>query len=165
MAAAKSLRKRQRVTGYSERRRFSSVLRELNRSVITEMFRQPSVAATSLSVPLPEQTSRIPIKEAAPPRWKRRPSSLVDASLNPFNRWSDNGIEASGLRHLGPSRPGVWLKSLLRAPQTVQTECRLAWRSVHCPPKDQPHNWVETVGAGARTVRLLLASAQVECRP
>ena len=105
------------------------------------------------------------MKEAAPPRWKRRPSSLVDASLNPFNRWSDDGIEASGLRHLGPSCPGVWLKSLLRAPQTVQTECRLAWRSVHCPPKDQPHNWVETVGAGARTVRLLLRSAQGEYRP
>ena len=31
--------------------------------------------------------------------------------------------------------------------------------------KDQPHGWVETVGAGARKVRLLLRFAQVECRP
>ena len=101
-------------------------------------------------MPHQEHTSRNPMKEAAPPWWKRRPSSLVDASLNPFNRWSDDGIEASGLRHLGPSRPGVWLKSLLRAPQTVQVECQLAWRSVHCPPKDQPHNWWKLLEQGPK---------------
>ena len=66
---------------------------------------------------------------------------------------------------LGPLRPRVWLMKLLKAPQTAQMECRLAWRSVHCPPKDQPHGWAETVGAGARKVRLLLRFAQVECLP
>ena len=34
-----------------------------------------------------------------------------------------------------------------------------------CRPKDQPHGWVETVGAGARKVRLLPLQAVVESQP
>ena len=33
-----------------------------------------------------------------------------------------------------------------------------------CLSKDQPHGWVETVGAGGRKVRKLLRSGWVECR-
>ena len=38
----------------------------------------------------------------------------------------------------------------LRGTYGGAVECRLVWRTLACLPKEQPHGWVETVGAGVQ---------------
>ena len=48
---------------------------------------------------------------------------------------------------LGPFALGVGLLSP-RAPEAVQVERRLAWRTIACPPKDQPRSWLRLLEQG-----------------
>ncbi|QNJ02300.1 hypothetical protein SynPROSU1_00681 [Synechococcus sp. PROS-U-1] len=35
-----------------------------------------------------------------------------------------------------------------RAPETVRMERRLVWRTIACPPKDQPRSWLRLLEQG-----------------
>ena len=61
--------------------------------------------------------------------------------------------------------PKWWVVELLRAPVSVQMECRSTWRSRDCLPKDGTRRWVKNCWSRGQVVRLLLWSAEVECRP
>ena len=60
--------------------------------------------------------------------------------------------EERGSKHLargalGPLARGFGSFSP-RAPQTVRTERRLVWRTIACPPKDQPRSWLRLLEQG-----------------
>ena len=93
---------------------------------------------------------------------ERRPNSLVCASFNPSLHLGKERVEASGSRRPGAMDSSVGSFSP-RAPETVQVERRLAWRTIACPPKDQPRSLLRLLEQGPE-VSLLLPSAQVECR-
>ena len=61
--------------------------------------------------------------------------------------------------------PKWWVVELLRAPVSVQMECRSTWRSRDCLPKDGTRRWVKNCWSRGQVVRLLLWSAEVEYRP
>ena len=78
---------------------------------------------------------------------ERRPNSLVCASFNPSLQLGKERVEASGSRRPGAMDSSVGSFSP-RAPETVQVERRLAWRTIACPPKDQPRSLLRLLEQG-----------------
>jgi len=102
--------------------------------------------------------------------WRRRPKSLACASFNPSRHTSKKGRSiwlwhpwGHDVQKWGYAAPGHLRQ--YAAALTMQWSVDRPGAPDVCLSKDQPHGWVETVGAGARKVRLLLLFAQVECRP
>ena len=77
---------------------------------------------------------------------ERRPNSLVCASFNPSLQLK-KGSKRLARGALGPWARGVGSFSP-RAPETVQVERRLAWRTIACPPKDQPRSLLRLLEQG-----------------
>ena len=78
---------------------------------------------------------------------ERRPNSLVCASFNPSLHLGKKGSKRLARGALGPWARGVGSFSP-RAPETVQVERRLAWRTIACPPKDQPRSLLRLLEQG-----------------
>ena len=57
-----------------------------------------------------------------------------------------------GSKHLARGTLGPWAQGVgslsPRAPGTVQAERRLVWRTIACPPKDQPRSWLRLLEQG-----------------
>ena len=83
---------------------------------------------------------------------ERRPNSLVCASFNPSLQLGKERVEASGSRRPGAMDSSVGSFSP-RAPETVQVERRLAWRTIACPPKDQPRSLLRLLEQGPESQR------------
>ena len=80
---------------------------------------------------------------------ERRPSSLarsfVHGSTHHFRK--ERGAKRLAQGVLGPWALAVGLLSP-RAPETVQVERRLVWRTIVCPPKDQPRSLLRLLEQG-----------------
>ena len=99
-----------------------------------------------LMVPPPRHG--VSIQRGRPPfPVERRPNSLVCASFNPSLQLGKERVEASGSRRPGAMDSSVGSFSP-RAPETVQVERRLAWRTIACPPKDQPRSLLRLLEQG-----------------
>ena len=102
-------------------------------------------------------------RKAAPPRWKRRPSSLVCAWFNPSLQ-KRKRVEASGcwqpwghdVQVCGVDTPGHLSGG--------DVGCRLTWRTAQCLPKDRASRLGGNCWSRGQKVSLLLSFAQVECR-
>ena len=87
-----------------------------------------------------------PKRKAALPVGKTA-NSLVCASFNPSLQLGKEGSKRLARGALGPWARGVGSFSP-RAPETVQVERRLAWRTIACPPKDQPRSLLRLLEQG-----------------
>ena len=86
-------------------------------------------------------------EEGRPSRWKDGLTrSFVHRSTH-LLQLGKEGVEASGLRRPGAMDSSVGSFSP-RAPETVQVERRLAWRTIACPPKDQPRSLLRLLEQG-----------------
>ena len=77
---------------------------------------------------------------------ERRPSSLVCAWFSPSLQ-KERGSKLPARGALGPCALGVGSFSP-RAPEAVQVERRLAWRTIARLPKDQPRSWLRLLEQG-----------------
>ena len=85
-------------------------------------------------------------EEGRPSRWKDGLArSFVHGSTHHFRK--ERGSKRLAQGALGPWALGVGLLSP-RAPETVQVERRLAWRTIACPPKDQPRSLLRLLEQG-----------------
>ena len=86
-------------------------------------------------------------KEGRPSRWKDGLTrSFVHRSTHHFSE------EKKGSKRLARGALGPWARGIgsfsPRAPETVQVERRLAWRTIACPPKDQPRSLLRLLEQG-----------------
>ena len=98
-------------------------------------------------------------EEAVPPWWKRRPGSFVYALQStksvrvlPLGITMAMELNVKGSKRLARGALGPWARGVgsfsPRAPETVQVERRLAWRTIACPPKDQPRSLLRLLEQG-----------------
>ena len=85
-------------------------------------------------------------EEGRPSRWKDGlDRSFVHGSTHHFRN-------ERGAKHLARGALGPWARGVgslsPRAPETMQVERRLAWRTIACPPKDQPRSWLRLLEQG-----------------
>ena len=85
-------------------------------------------------------------EEGRPSRWKDGLArSFVHGSTHHFSK--ERGAKLLARGALGPCALGVGSFSP-RAPETVQVERRMAWRTSACLPKDQPRSFLRLLEQG-----------------